>query len=135
MGPRLTIRSLVWGFCLAIVLFGARSARAAAPMCDETASSRIAPPPVLPIRDVKLEAGYPCDAFPIGSVPVAVVPVGPRAPASPAVNSDAAAIEVWARPSEVPILRPTGMRTRLRPDGSVHAKPGFSLGVFRPPRV
>jgi hypothetical protein len=135
MGPRLTIRSLVWGFCLAIVLLGARSARAAAPMCDETASSRIAPPPVLPIRDVKLEAGYPCDAFPMGSAPVTVVPVGPRAPASPAVSSDAASIEGWVRPSAVPILRATGLRTRVRPEASADAKPGFSLGVFRPPRV
>jgi hypothetical protein len=70
----------------------------------------------------------------MGSAPVTVVPVGPRAPASPAVNSDAA-IDAWVRPSDVAIPTPTGIRTRVSPDASVHAKPGFSLGVFRPPRV
>ena len=134
MGPRLTIRSLVWGFCLAFVLLGARSARAAAPMCDETASSRIAPAPVLPIRDIKLEAGNPCDAPPLGDLPVTVAPVGPRGPASPTIHFDAVAIEAWVRPSDVPIFAPGAERMPMCPDVSVHAKPGFSLGVFRPPR-
>jgi hypothetical protein len=134
MGPRLTIRSVVWGFCLAIVLFGARSARAAAPMCDETATSRIAPPPVLPIRDVKLEMGDPCDLAPISHAPVTVAPVTSRSPASPAVSSDAVAIEAWIRPSGVTIRAHAGRQSLLDLDAAVHAKPGFSPGVFRPPR-
>jgi hypothetical protein len=103
-------------------------------MCDETATSRIAPSPVLPIRDVKLEAGSPCDVSPMGDVPVTVAPVGRRAPANPAVNSDAAAIDAWVRPSDVEIHAPAAQRSPVRRDGSLHAKPGFSPGVFRPPR-
>jgi hypothetical protein len=135
MGPRLTIRSFLWGFCLAIVLCGARSARAAAPMCDESATSRIAPPPVLPIRDVKLEAGSPCDTAPASRAPVMVAPVGPRAPTHPAVNSDAVAIEAWVRPRVVQISPPAIQHSGVDFDASVHTKPGFRPGVFRPPRA
>jgi hypothetical protein len=135
MGLRLTIRSLLWGFCLAIVLCAARSARAAAPMCDETASSRIAPPPVLPIRDVKLEAGTPCDASRMGETPATIAPVDTRIPASPAVNSDAVATEAWLRPSDLRIFAPLARGNPMVRDTVIHAKPGFHPGVFRPPRA
>jgi hypothetical protein len=135
MGPCLTIRSFVWGFCLAIVLFGARTASAAAPMCDETASSRIAPPPILEIRDIKLEAGSPCDVAPVGETPVTVAPIDSRAPASPPVNSDAVATEAWVRPIETKILPPMTRENMVRPASAVSGKPGFAQGVFRPPRA
>jgi len=134
MRPRLTIRSFVWGFCLAIVLFGARSARAAAPICDETATSRIAPPPVLPIRDVKFEAGSPCDTLPVGDAPVTVAPIDPQTPASPAINSDAIATDAWIRPIETKIVAPMARRSLDWANAAAAGKPGFTPGVFRPPR-
>jgi hypothetical protein len=134
MSPRLTIRSFVWGFCLAIFFFGARTARASAPMCDETATSRIAPPPVLPIRDVKLEVGFPCDASPVVPAPVTVAPIDPHAPASPVVSFVAVASEAWVRPIEARIPPPTSRRTVVAPEASGPGKPGFTPGVFRPPR-
>jgi hypothetical protein len=134
MGPRLTIRSFVWGFCLAILLLGARSARAAAPMCDESATSRIAPPPVLAIRDVKFEAGSPCDISPISDAPVTVAPIGPQIPASPAMSSDAVATEAWLRPSGILVIAPMVRRSLVWPEACVPLKPGFTPTVFRPPR-
>jgi len=134
MGPRVTIRSFIWGFCLAIVVFGAREARAAAPMCDETATSRIAPPPVLAIRDVKVELGSPCDASPSGETPVTVAPIGPRAPASPVISSDPVAIEAWFRPIETKIGAAGVSAGLVALDTYVTQKPGFTPGVFRPPR-
>ena len=128
------IRSFVWGLCLAILLFGARSARAAAPMCDETATSRIAPPPVLPIRDVKLEAGYPCEKAPVGDAPVAIAPTGPRAPATPALSPDAVASEAWVRPFDAKVPPPASRRIAIARDAFARGKPGFAHGVFRPPR-
>jgi hypothetical protein len=134
MGPRLTIRSFVWGFCLTIALFGARSARAAAPICDETATSRIAPPPVLPIRDVKFEAGFPCDVSPVSEAPVTVAPIDPHAPASPVITYEAVVTEAWVRPIEVSVIAPMSGRSLVGADASVPAKPGFTACVFRPPR-
>ena len=134
-GPSRMIRSFVWGLCLAILLFGARTARAAAPMCDETASSRIAPPPVLPIRDVKLEAGSPCDIAPFGDAPVTVAPIHSRGPLNPAADSAAVATEAWVRPSDARIDLPSSQRSDAPLDVSATAKPGFTPGVFRPPRV
>lgn len=134
MGPRLTLRSFVWGICLAIVLCAVRTARASAPMCDETATSRIAPPPVLPIRDVKFEAGFPCEPSPVDRAPVAVAPIGPRAPSSPAIHFHAVATEAWVRPVDAKILPPLPCRTPVPPDAPPAGKPGFTPSVFRPPR-
>src|SRR5689334_20311218 len=134
MGSRLAIRSFVWGLCLAILLFGARTAHAAAPVCDETATSRIAPPPVLPIRDVKFEAGSPCDMSPLRDLPVRVAPIDPRAPVSPAVGSFAVATEAWLRPVEPKIHPPSARRGAAWFETFVARKPGYSPGVFRPPR-
>jgi len=134
MGPRITIRSFVWGLCLAILLFGARTARAAAPICDETASSRIAPPPVLPIRDVKLEAGAPCEKTPVGETPVAVMPTGSRTPAIPALSFDAVGTEAWVRPVDAKVPPSASHRKAMPEANFVRAKPGFAHGVFRPPR-
>jgi hypothetical protein len=134
MAPRLMIRCALWGLCLAIALLGARSAHAAAPICDETASSRIAPPPVLPIRDVKLEAAVPCQSAPTSAAPVAVVPVGLYTPVNPAVSSDATATEAWLRSVPLRLVAPMGDRTRLAPALVLGCKPGFSPSVFRPPR-
>jgi hypothetical protein len=128
------IRSFVWGLCLAILLLGARTASAAAPICDETATSRIAPPPVLPIRDVKLEAGHPCEKAPVSEAPVAVAPTGPRAPVVPALSSDAVASEAWVRPIDAKIPPSASSRSTVPQETFARGKPGFAHGVFRPPR-
>jgi len=130
----LAIRSFVWGICLAIVLLHVGTACASAPICDETASSRIAPPPVLPIRDVKLEVGSPCDAVPPSEAPVTVTPRGSHAPASPAVSAAVVATEAWVRPVDATVIAPLGRHCPIRPDAFRAEKPGFIPGVFRPPR-
>jgi hypothetical protein len=134
MSPRLLIRSFIWGFCLAIVLLGARSARAYAPICDETATSRLAPPPVLPIRDVKFELGSPCDAPPTSEAPVTVSPIDHRPPASPAANSDTVTIEAWFPPTDMKISASAASGGLVWSVASLARKPGFLPGVFRPPR-
>ncbi|MET0591853.1 MAG: hypothetical protein ABW133_04085 [Polyangiaceae bacterium] len=104
-------------------------------MCDETASSRVAPPPILPIRDVKLEAAHPCDKAPAERAPVAVTPVGPQVPSAPAVHQGGIANEAWMRPNELFIAPPNAS---IRRDGSSDSLPlaaGFSRSVFRPPRA
>src|SRR5262245_56494411 len=56
MTPRAWLKWMIWASCLVGVLLGNRPAEAAAPMCDGRGASAIAPPPILPVRDVKLQA-------------------------------------------------------------------------------
>src|SRR6266481_2902381 len=104
MTLRSTIRWLVWASCWTVALLAGRTARAAAPMCDERGLSIIAPAPVLPARDVKIDAGLPlgCDAPAIG-----VAPLGPRARSQTVVVDDGFD-EAWVRPAaeRVPTLTP-----------------------------
>src|SRR5260221_12481900 len=96
MMVRSMLRWVVWLSCLAGVLLGARAARAAAPMCDDRGASAIAPPPVMAVRDVKLEVGVPpgCET----PLKVSVAPVGPSARGHAVVVGDSVD-EAWMKPA------------------------------------
>src|SRR5258708_4091165 len=132
MMVRSMLRWVVWVSCLAGVLLGARAARAAAPMCDDRGASAIAPPPVMAVRDIKLEVGVPpgCET----PLKVSVAPVGPSARGPVVVVGDSGE-EVWmnrARP------KVSGLSSARAPGGVVVSLPpsaGYRRGVFRPPRT
>jgi hypothetical protein len=94
--------------------------------------SRIAPPPALPIRDVKIDTGIP---LPCDAPRPALLPVGPRADGHPVVTQDTMVREAWVRPSDAstPIRRSVRHTTFF--DARVPLSPGFGPGVFRPPRA
>jgi hypothetical protein len=130
MRVRTFVRWVVWVSLWAVALLCARTARAAAPMCDERGLSAIAPTPVLPAKDVKIDAAFPlgCDAPAFN-----VAPAGPRARGQTAPVADGFE-EVWLRPS-APRL------PKLFPDQEfaassllVPVSAGHGRGVFRPPR-
>jgi hypothetical protein len=126
------LRWVVWGCCLVGVLLGAREAQAAAPMCDDRGASAIAPSPVLPVRDVKLEAGVPtgCETL----LRMSVAPAGPSARGQAVVSGDSFD-EAWLKPSLTKVSRLSSARA---PGGVVASLPpsaGYRHGVFRPPRV
>jgi hypothetical protein len=100
-------------------------------MCDERGLSAIAPAPVLPARDVKIDGGLPlgCDAPAIG-----VAPLGPRA-RSHGVVVDDGFNEAWVRPvpERLPTFAPNRQFASLAILLPVSA--GYRRGVFRPPRA
>ncbi len=101
-------------------------------MCDDRGASAIAPPPVLPVRDVKLEAGVAlgCEI----PLKLGIAPVGPRAHGQEVVARDSFD-EAWVKPVPPKIVRlglaraPAGIVLSLPPSA------GYRRGVFRPPRV
>jgi hypothetical protein len=130
MTLRSTIRWLIWVSCWTVALLAGRTARAAAPMCDDRGLSAIAPAPVLPARDVKIDAGLPlgCDVPAIG-----VAPLGPHARSQTVVVEDGFD-DAWVRPAaeRLPMLaqgHAFAISAVLLP-----VSPGFGRGVFRPPR-
>jgi hypothetical protein len=132
MTVRSILRWVVWASCLAGVLLGARVAQAAAPMCDERGASAIAPPPVLPVRDTKLEAGLPLGCEP--PLTVTVAPARPSARGQTVVVGDSFD-EAWMKPV---VPRVSRLSSALVPAGVVVSLPpsaGYRRGVFRPPRA
>jgi hypothetical protein len=133
--PHMTLRSMlrwvVWASCLAVVLLGAKAARAAAPMCDERGASAIAPPPVLPVRDVRLEAGLPlgCQT----PLTVKTAPAGPSARGQ-AVVAGESPNEAWVKPVPTKVSRLSPARVPGGVVVSLPASAGYRRGVFRPPR-
>jgi hypothetical protein len=126
------LRWVVWASCLAGVLLGTRVARAAAPMCDERGASAIAPPPALPLRDVRLEAGRPlqCDS----PLKMTVAPIGPSARGQAVVTGDSFE-DAWIKPALTKVSR---LSSAPAPGGAVVSLPpsaGYRRGVFRPPRA
>jgi hypothetical protein len=132
MPVRSMIRWVVWISCLVGVLLGARQARAAAPMCDDRGASAIAPPPVLPVRDVKMEAGSPlgCEA----PLRLTVAPLGPRARGQATIEGDSFE-DAWLKPASAKMTR---FASAPAPDAAALSLPpsaGYRRGVFRPPRA
>jgi hypothetical protein len=100
-------------------------------MCDERGASAIAPPPVLPVPDVKLEPALPlgCDT----PVHMSVAPVGPTAQSHAAIEGDCVE-DAWLKPAPAKVTRFGSSPT---PDQAVLSLPpsaGYRRGVFRPPR-
>ena len=133
MTVRSILRWVVWASCLAGVLLGARAAQAAAPMCDERGASAIAPPPVLPVRDTKLEAGLP-----LGCETPLMVTVAPGT--TQRARPDRRRRSFLRRGLDE-ACSPQGLAPQLGavvPAGVVVSLPpsaGYRRGVFRPPRA
>jgi hypothetical protein len=133
------IRTLRWLLCLAtlaVVIGAARSASADGPFCDLSASTNFAPPPLMPIRDVRFEV----DTAPLfmewcQRVLAQLTPVErnhvPKRLSPNALTSapDAGVI------SDKTLLPRRRRATRV---GSAHTRSkgpsGFRSSVYRPPR-
>jgi hypothetical protein len=130
MPSRTAIRWLLWAACWSFCLLASRPAHAVAPMCDERGASAIAPTPVLPARDVKIDAGAPlgCDA------PVAIV-AGPgwRAHQHVVVVADGFE-DAWVRPTVHGLPEMTSGSDLARSLLSLPVSSEHGRGVFRPPR-
>ncbi|HKQ71921.1 MAG TPA: hypothetical protein VJT73_21400 [Polyangiaceae bacterium] len=126
-----SIRWVLWGLCFAVVLFAARPASAAAPMCDERGVSVAAPAPVLPMRDIRLEAASTpaCDDALIR----AVFANAPQAHGQPRPVADAPD-EAWITPAAKARARSESTRCEAFGVGALPIPAGFRRGVFRPPR-
>jgi hypothetical protein len=124
---------LIWTLCLALALFGARSAEAAAPICDERGASAIAPPPVLPIRDVRAEAAPPpiCPDFETDTDGAAFVPGGSR----PIPTPDSAAVDAWIATGPANLPRAAASLSLTLRSAPLALAPGHRPSVFRPPRI
>ena len=130
MPSRTAIRWLLWAACWSFCLLASRPAHAAAPMCDERGASAIAPTPVLPARDVKIDTGAPlgCDA----SV-VMVARPGWRAHQRAVVVADSFD-DAWVSPKSHPLPRSTSGRDLACTLISSPVSAEHGRGVFRPPR-
>jgi hypothetical protein len=127
-------RWLLLAACALVALVVARPARAAAPICDERGMSAIAPPPVLPVADVRLESapsGPVCLEADLGLDGVAVaidgVPVPPHDPPTPIDGAMASSMTQLAR------FR--GEALPREADEAAPVRSGFARGVFHPPRA
>jgi len=112
---------------LAVALIAPRSAFAAAPMCDPSGASAVAPIPALPTNTGELSAQKPCesqqDALQVGH--------GRR---SPVVQSTPDLPErVVAALTTLPRL--AGRLLACPDSNTLPHRPGFSDPVYRPPRA
>ena len=115
---------------VALALFFPRVAFAAAPMCDPSGASIVAPAPALPNATGELVAPKGCDDTQRDGVDVSKT--GPRVPLMKRVVDPPPRI---AAPSSFVMSARAGVRMP-RPDVAVDAaRPGHSTEVFRPPRA
>jgi hypothetical protein len=113
---------------LAVALIAPRSAFAAAPMCDPSGASAVAPIPALPTNTGELSAPKACES------PHDGMQIGHGRQRSPVVRAapDIPERVVVALPS---LPRIAG-RLIARPDSiALPYRPGFSDPVYRPPRA
>src|SRR3954452_9604095 len=106
----------------------------AVPMCDERGAPAIAPSPVLPIRDVKLEAAppQPCDYE-----PSAILITGrPRATRADVVTTGDSLDESWVDPQVVlGVDAPCASSVPPPLTMLLYPTAAHQRGVFRPPRA
>ena len=126
-----TMRWLIWGWSLAFVLLGARAARAAAPMCDEKGASVIAPSPVLPIRDVRIEEGSPvgCD-----DTLISVTPMSPGARSHSVLARESLTQDAWMKPPGPSLFHRSSTRAPATVSEGRAPAQDHRPTVFRPPR-
>lgn len=124
------VRCVLFG-ALALALFSivASPAHAAVPMCSSDGRSVIAPPMILPWRELKLEAGAPCQQ-PENPLLRAMPEQQRQAPPSAPVAAPLRAMPVRA----IDVPPPLGVRRRVE---ASPAPPSFYLAnsVYRPPRA
>jgi hypothetical protein len=113
---------------VAMVLFGARSAAAAVPMCAEDGRSLIAPPILMPSKGHVLEHDAPCPEL----VRLLLdAPERDNHPQPPVERVEDAPRGVLVQPPALP--RPRGIRVAFAFDRPVVAR-GVRSGIDRPPR-
>jgi hypothetical protein len=130
MPLRLLAHRLLFCICFAIALFGARSAQAAAPICDERGASAIAPIPVLPIRDVRLDLASPAVCFELETYGPGFVP----GDSSPAPTADGAPHEASTAQSLTNVIPAEEEGASPLLAVTFALPPGHRPCVFRPPR-
>ena len=124
------LRRVLFGV-LALALFSIVSspARAAVPMCSSDGRTVAAPPVILPWRELKLEAGVPCQQ--VDNPLLRAMPDQPRqAPSSPPVPAPLRAMPVRT----LELAQPPTLR---EPIETAHRPVSFHLAntVYRPPRA
>lgn len=134
MTPRLS-RWILLAACALVALVVARPAMAAAPICDDRGMSAIAPPPVLPIADVRLEsapAGPLCleADFALDGFAVATDGAPAPPPDAPAIVEGAA-----ITPTRSDLVRFRGELLPRAAAETTEIRPGFPQNVFHPPRA
>jgi hypothetical protein len=125
-----TARRMLFGV-LALALFSvvSRPAHAAVPMCSSDGRSVIAPPMILPWRELKLEAGVPCQQ-PDNPLLRVMPEQRQKSPSSAPVSAPLRAMP--ARAIDVP--PPAGVRERIE---AAPTPTNFYLNnsIYRPPRA
>jgi hypothetical protein len=112
-----------------------RAVHAAAPFCDVRAVSNSAPPPVLPVADVRLEEAATFLWLACGQLRAQTLVQGgiqtpgePLPPPAPSADGELGLVQSGALPGRCPIARvPVEVARSKGPSG-------FRTQVFRPPR-
>jgi hypothetical protein len=99
-------------------------------MCDERGMSVDAPPPVMPIRDARIERG---NASFCRSAALAL-DLGRRVQRGSQVV-DPPSIDAWLEIAELPAIGAAPSGLLREPRGGLVPAPAHSSGVFRPPRA
>ena len=116
--------------CVLAAFFCARTAEASAPMCDARGMSVEAPPPVLPIRDARIEG----IAVPLCHDAAVLLEVGHRVQRGANVVHSGT-VDTWLT-TECYRLPPLAAAQKLEiVGGALSRAPGHDAGVFRPPRA
>jgi len=131
MALRRLSRWFLWITCVLVAFFCARTAEASAPMCDARGMSVDAPPPVLPIRDARIDGIQ----VPFCQDDAAVLfDIGHQVRRG-ASTVTAGTIDSWLQ-TERCALPPNGAGDALEMlDRGLTRAPGYDAGVFRPPRT
>lgn len=113
---------------LAVALIAPRTAFAAAPMCDPSGASAVAPIPALPTNTGELSAQKPCESQQDG------MQVGHSRRGSPLAQgaTDLPERVVAATPK---LPRIAGRLVACPAPSALPHRPGFSDPVYRPPRA
>jgi hypothetical protein len=127
---RPALRFILWGCVSLAALLISRSANAAAPMCGENGASVIAPAPILPARDVRIESGSRagCDA------PSFLRTAGAPSFRTQSVPSNDPPTEAWIRPVQAGLVKSQVRDACALPTDDRGPAAGHERGVFRPPR-
>jgi hypothetical protein len=130
MALRRLSRWFLWITCVFAAFFCARTAEASAPMCDARGMSVDAPPPVLPIRDARIDGMSP----PLCHDAAVFFDIG-RQVRRGASTVTAGTVDAWLQ-TKNGSLPPNGAAHALEiVDRGLTRAPGHDTGVFRPPRA
>lgn len=130
MTLRHNFRWFLWASCALVALLSARPAKADAPMCDERGMSVDAPPPVMPIRDARIDRG---DASFCRSAAL-VLDLGRQVQRGPEVV-DPTPVDAGLEISDPPPIGAAQSGILSETSGGLVPAPAHTNGVFRPPRA